>query len=427
MGACRRAQASPGVVTLWHPWTGRNKAEHDAVIERFCAIHPQVVVESSYVPAEFLRQRWLAGLHSGLLPDLCLINSSWLRAPTTESQVANLQALAKADDLRLQERLVSRDYERCLRGDRLLALPVSSASGGTMLFINRGVLSAAGMSTVPLLRNWDDFIALSRLLVDRLNHAGGPLQVLAWDPFSYLGQQFLVAFALGAGVPLISRDGSKSLMDQTAVVRILEAIDAYEETVYANYGGRIGILRWRERVGEIDPAAINSPFRTGEQAFALTGSWLAGVMNNAKPRPDFDVMPIPGLERLHGGIAAHGWVYSMRSKPRDADASWALLKYLTVDAEGNGRMAVNSLRPSPIRSVNDSDAYSSMGRIWDSMRQSMSLDMPYPYSVDSDLLRIFMKEYPFRRLRGESIEVILADFHNRLQANLDVFAQETLR
>ena len=424
MGGCAVSNGERGLVTLWHHWDSRNLVSHNALIERFQRAHPKIRVESSYVHADFLKNRWLAALKSGLLPDILVINSSWIRMHAAEQQLRDLIPLAKADELHLSGRLMARDYERCIHEQKLLALPLASASGGTMLYYNKSVLARAGLPTRIASKTWSEFTDLSRVAVGRLNDSSGELKVVAWDPFSYSGNQFIVAFALGAGTPLISRDGRSSLLNDPAVQRVFEVLDDHIQTVYRPWGGYRGILKWRHRAGVTTVASPLSPIVAGTQAFALSGAWLAGNLINANPRPDFDVAPVPGIDRVHGGIAAHGWAYAMRAQPNDVGAAWELHKYLTIDAEGNGRMAVEALRPSPIRSVNDSDAYAGMGEVWESIRQSMAMDMAYPYSVDSDLLRTLLGEYPYRRLRGESVAAILDNYHQRLQAALDVLAQE---
>jgi ABC-type glycerol-3-phosphate transport system substrate-binding protein len=423
---CRLSRGEAGLVSLWHHWDGRNLVLHNALLDRFRAAHPKIRVESTFVHAEFLRRRWLAALKSGALPDLLVINSAWLRVLHADRELRDLMQLAKADELRLQGRLLPRDYDRCLHDQKLLALPLTSAAGGTMLYYNKSVLARAGQATRIAPRNWAEFTELSRLLVARLNIESEGLRVVAWDPFSYSGSQTIVALALGANAPLISRDGRTSLLREQGVQKVFEAFEAYVETVYGPLGGHRALLKWRQRRGAVNVTSPLSPFVAGTQAFTLSGAWLAGNLINATPRPDFDVAAVPGIERMHGGIAANGWAYAMRAEPNDTEAAWELLKYLTVDAEGNGRMAVEAQRPSPIRSVNDSQAYTGMGELWESMRQCMAMDIPYPYSVDSDQLSVFLEEYPFHRLRGMAIAAILQNYHLRLQANLDATAEEGL-
>jgi len=411
-------------LTLWHLWTGKQLAAHDSLLARFKATHPAARIESTHVPGDFLRARFIAALRSGLLPDLLAINSSWLRMPLAEKRLRNVSALAKADELRLPQRLIPRDYERCLIGDALLALPLSSSAGGSMLFSNSHMLAAAGLSPRPKLRTWSEFTAFSSTLVGKLNPDRSTLRCVAWDPFSYNSVQMLVALALGAGSPMISRDGHTSLIKDPGFERVMEALDHHIQTVYGPFGGYRALLQWRVQTGELAITAPNSAFRDGTQAFCMSGAWFAGELINATPRPSFEVSAIPGLDSPHGGIAAHGWAVAMRASPADPELAWALMKYLTVDAEGNGRLCVEAQRPCPIRSVNESDAYSGMGDVWDSIRQTMSLDIPYPYSVDSDFLRILGYEFPLRRLRGESIKDIIENYHRRLQAYLDGLAKE---
>lgn len=426
LGACGKGAKRKGVVTVWHHWTSREYKSHTAMLERFKIEYPHIKIEETLVRAESMRRRWIAALKSGLLPDIVILNSSWLRTPAAERLLYNLAGLAKRDELRLSERLATRDYERCLYNEGLYALPLSSAAGGTMLYYNKSVLAKAGMDPLFRPKNWEAFTQASELIVERLNKSD-ELTHVAWDPYSYSGNQTIVALALGVGAPLISRDGLQSLLGEPNVVPVFEAIDDHINRVYHRYGAYRGLLRWRQAVGNLTISSPMSPILCGTQAFAMSGVWLAGNFIASNPPVDFDVAPVPGLEQAHGGIAAHGWAYGMSANPNDLEAAWALLKYMTIDVAGNGRMAVDAMRPSPIRSVNDSDSYGRLGGVWNSMRNSMAMDMPYPYSVDSDFLRTLLVEYPFRKLRGDSTKDILQSYHKRLQANLDALAKEGLR
>ena len=77
-------QRSPGVlqgrVLLWHAWVGDEAAALAAVVARFQAVNPTVIVKVQAFPsADELLYQFRIAAASGLGPDLILAPSEWIR------------------------------------------------------------------------------------------------------------------------------------------------------------------------------------------------------------------------------------------------------------------------------------------------------------------------------------------------------------
>lgn len=300
----------------------------------------------------------------------------------------------------------------------MFCLPAASANGTSMLFTNGECLARIGVKQAARYQNWEEFTEASKELVRRLN-PDGDLQTIALDPYMGPGMVIHSSLANGIGAPSISPDGRKSQMNTEGALRVAHVLDDYVTRVYGSFGGYRALLQWRFRFAGLhrQPAFSSLPY--DRQIFALAAAGSLARYRRFLPMRSLSVQPVPGLDRLHGGMASHNWSYAMSKDALKRPLAWQLLRYLTIEEEGVGRFCRLYGRPSPLGEASDAAYYQEWGKVWEGVKEAVSLDIPYPASSEDEFLRYHMYLVPMRRLRGERVEDIYSDLDAQYQLYLD--------
>ncbi|MGC4094204.1 MAG: extracellular solute-binding protein [Polyangiaceae bacterium] len=406
-------------LTVWLIWPKDPGMPITSLMERLAVARRGLEVEIGSVSSSNIREKLIASAQQHTLPDIFLISSAWLQELGGELNLQDLAPLAAADGLNPASLLVPHDYQRCQVGGKLLCLPAVSSRGTSMLFVNRALLDRFALGSVPRFRNWAEFTEISRDWVAKANQPDN-LEYISLDPFMGPGMVIHTSLALGIGSPMTTEDGRRSLLDSPGSLRVGMALDRYVQDVYGPFGGYRALLQFRFRFAgqHRKPAFYALPFTRSFANISAAGT-IAAFQQLGVPPSRLAVQPVPGLERLHGGILSHGWAYALnRHSPRQA-AAWQVLRFLTLDPEGGGKFCLDYRRPSHLRIPGDDAYFQVVGDIWNGVREAMALDIPYPAAADSEWLRYHIFTVPMRRMRGESIEEIFGDLCVLHQAHLD--------
>jgi len=403
---------------LWHIWNPQHYPIMGEVLQRFQSDNPDIPVEETVIPSPFLRVKLLTAAQERSLPDVFILNSAWMEQLGGDRHLKPLNASVQADGIDLGQRLRPHDLGRCHLRDQLLCLPGTSSSGTAMLFINEVLREQAGMASGFRYVNWAEFTKASRDLVRRLN-PGNSLDYIALDPFFSPGLQIQSALAAGIGVMPVSLDGRHAQLTQEGALRVAEILDDYVDEVYGPYGGYRALLRWRTRFMVRNPVSnfIAIPFDRQVFSIAATGA-IASYQRVMSPLR-LSIQPVPGIERLHGGVGTPTWSYAMNPGSRHPREAWLLLRHLTLEEAGVGRFCRSFRRASPLRSYDERMYREELGSLWDGAREAMSLDISYPRPMMDECLRDLYYSVPMRRLHGNSMRELMELMNHKLQAYLD--------
>lgn len=403
---------------MWHIWPTDEGQPIREVMQVFADRHPAILLQPQSVSTNNLKAKLLGAAQTNSLPEVFALNSAWVKDLHSGENLVDLLPLLKKEGLDPQKILREWDYERCVQGSSLFCLPANSASGTSMLFINGELLRRIGVNTAPRLLNWDQFTEASREYVRRSN-ADGNLQTIALDPYMGPGMVIHSSLANGLGSPTISRDGRKALLTSPESLRVAHALDDYVTRVYGYFGGYRALLQWRFRFAGLhrQPAFSSLPYE--RQLFAIAAAGSLARYRRFLPMRSLTVQPVPGLDRLHGGMATHSWAYAMSKHAASLGAANKLIRYLTLEDDGVGRFCRLYGRPSPLLNSPDSNYYRDWGTVWEGVREAVALDTSYPASAEDEFLRYHLYLVPMRRLRGERIEDIFADINMQYQTYLD--------
>lgn len=408
-------------LSYWHLWGGSRTELVEQLIDRFQAENDGYEFEVTFTPPNELQRKVVMAAGTGALPDVVQVHSSWMPDVNAEDTLVDLTPYLEEAGIDLEKVLLSAEAKRSRYKDGIYSLPNVTAGGQGLFFYNKDLMSKAGLDPVAdAPKNWAEFTQVSKTIVDELND-GEELEVIAWDPYQMAGQPATIYFSFGAGYPTISKDGTESLMDSEGVMATAQKFDAYIEEVYGEYGGYRAILEWNSKVAGTDTGAAQvQAFIKEAQTFYVSGSWTIGQINKGNPEMDFSILPVPGFKGQHGGISKHGWSYSISQSAKNKDAAWNYLKFITLSEAGNGWFCKQQGRPCPIEAVNDDEVYQEMGRMWENLVKSMSMDIfPEAPAIHQDVLKPWLRDVPARRISGENIDEIMLDIDEKYQDYLD--------
>lgn len=408
-------------LTYWHLWGGSRTELVDELITRFEKSHPNVTVEATFTPPNDLLTKVMQAAGTGTLPDVVQIHSGWYPQLQPSETLLALDEYVERDNLDLEKVLVEAEETRSYYDGTLYSLPNVNAGAQGLFFYNRDLMQEVGLDPdADAPQNWEEFVEVSKQLVEGLN-SDGELNTIAWDPHQMAGQPMMIVFSYGAGHPTVSDDGTESLFDTAGVIETAERFDEYIEEVYGPYGGYEALINWYARVAGVDTGAAQvQGFAAGQQAFYVSGSWTISQVKSANAEMDFGILPVPGFDGQHGGIAKHGWSYAINKQTDVPDVAWEFLRFITLDINGNGWFTKQQLRPSPIAEVNLDPVYEEeLGTMWNSLVESMNMDIVPESDIYQDVVKPWLRDFPSQRLQGKDVETIMNQIDRQFQDYLD--------
>jgi ABC-type glycerol-3-phosphate transport system substrate-binding protein len=412
-----------GKITLsyWHLWGGSRTELVEELVAKYKEDHPNVNFDVTFTPPNELKTKVVQAAGTGTLPDVTEIKSNWMQELNAENTLMPLDDMLAEDDIVIEDVLLANEAKRSYYNGTVYSLPNVTAGGKGLFFYNKDLMEEAGLDPVAdAPKNFDEFTEVSKRLVRELN-PGDTLKTIAWDPWQMAGPPALIYFSLGKDCKTVSADHTESMLDQECAVNTAKRFDNYIQEVYGPYGGYEALIRWYADVAGVETGAAQvQGFIKSQQAFYVSGSWTIGQVNQGNPDMNFSILPVPGFEGPQGSVSKHGWSYAIAQDTKHPEAAFDFLKFITLDPEGNGWFCKQQRRPCPIASVNDDDVYGQMGKMWENLMTSMRRDIyPEASSVDQDTLKPWIRDFPSRRVAGESVESIMEDIDQQYQSYLD--------
>ena len=407
-------------LTWWHLWGGTRTGLIEKLAADYQKMNPDVEFEITFTPPNEMQKKIVQAAGTGTLPDVFTMNTGWHDLLQPEDTLLNLDEYVKKDAVVLEDILVAAEAKRSYYQDSVYSLPNVNAGGQGLFFYNKGLVEKAGLDVAAMPTNWEEFTEASKIMVGKLN-TGDQLDIIAWDPNQMAGQPAVIMFSWGAGHPTVSEDGKTSLLNSPGVIETAKKFDQYVQEVYGKFGDYKALLEWNSRVAGADTGAAQvQAFVKEAQVFYVSGSWTIGQVRSGNPDMEFGLMPVPGLNGQHGATAKDGWSYAINKGSKQKDAAWDFLKFITIDPAGNGEFCKAQGRPSPIAAVNDDPHYTEdMGEMWTNLVASMTKDVVLSTNIYADTTKPWLRDFPARRIAGESVEEIMEDMRGMFQSFLD--------
>ncbi|MFF9706795.1 ABC transporter substrate-binding protein [Streptomyces griseofuscus] len=207
-------------------------------------------------------------------------------------------------------------------GDRCTVPLLGDAYG---LYYNKTAFAKAGIKQPP--RTWSEFEAdAKRLTVP----TGDSYKQLGFMP-DYHGWETTTEHYFGQFSPTyFTADGKSNVAKDPAFQQGF----ALQKRLVDELGGFRKLERFRSTLG--DEWGAKHPFHTGQVAMQLDGEWRLGMAEQAKPKFEIGVAPLPvpddQLDQYGKGYIT-GTITGIAATSRKQNAAWEFVKYISTDTD----------------------------------------------------------------------------------------------
>lgn len=361
MGILAQAPREKVEITLWHHWTGHRTEWVQEVLDRFMEEHPWIDAQQIVTPSGGTDQL-TNFLISGTAPEILMVSSDHAINFISMGGFMSLDKLLAQDGINIGM-FNSQDLHSFQLHGSTYALPIMSGSAWTnLMFYNKDMLEAAGFSGNTPPATWSDWLrtakAMTRVTGDgTIERAGSTIPALH---FAHLWNDD----------KLWTDDWRTVTMSPS---RLAETSDFLTQLSNDLFGSYAGYMRW-----------IVSGVNFYNQDYGL---WFAGnsAFSNMKDL-DFDWgVTLAPVNSLHPnakpvGLIQNTWAYAIPAElpAEKLEATWALLKWLSVHEDGGGWFSRIQGRPSPVMEFNRHPDYTWENPHWHVVIQAVMHDIATP-------------------------------------------------
>jgi len=278
-GGAAEVTSEDGPVTIeyWH-WSPNENDVVDAIIADFEAEHPDIRVNvTSMVPSDYWTRIRLQA-SQGALPDVMEMSSGFLESWATDGFLYDLapyvSGSAEADEF--YPSLL--ESARSIAGtDGYFALPYAFVM--PVMYFNKDMFDAAGVSYPDSDWTWDDFLAAAEALTIDTDGDG---EIDQWGHHFYGRYAQIEPWVYANDGALIDRDAMRFDPDDNA----MEALDFLMSLVLEHE-----VVPPPKTVAELDTEEV---FAQGISAMWIDGSWNIGyIRDNVGDRYNWGIAPVP--------------------------------------------------------------------------------------------------------------------------------------
>ncbi|MES4890227.1 ABC transporter substrate-binding protein [Streptomyces sp. NPDC096012] len=207
-------------------------------------------------------------------------------------------------------------------GNRCTAPLLGDAYG---LYYNKTAFKKAGIAHPP--KTWSEFEADAKKLTIP---EGDGYRQLGFMP-NYHGWESTTEHYFGQFSPqYFGKDGKSNVATDPA----FEKGFTLQKRLVDELGGFQRLERFRATLG--DEWGPKHPFHTGQVAMQLDGEWRLGMAEEAKPKFEIGVAPLPVPDdraAQYGKGYITGTITGIAATSHKQNAAWELVKYMTTDTD----------------------------------------------------------------------------------------------
>lgn len=333
------AQTEVVTIRLLHGWDGTRLPLMQEMLDDFQAQYPWFQVETELTPLGDHRiEKFLVAVASGTPPDVVMIDQADLPSFVSMGVLHSLDPFIERDGIDLgmfyEPEIISSQY-----AGSTYALPMATAGAKQLLYYNLDIIEEMGVSQIDMPRTWDELERVARKLTQR--DLEGNLTLLGFNPLHVpdAGWDFW-----------LYSNGGQALSDDARTVtvntdRAFETVDWLTSFVNEINGG----ISAMNQLGDVTWGGL----LTQRMALSLGGSWEWFRLRATNPELRLGIaMPPAGAYGEPVNLVDKGWAYAIPAGVANPDASWELLKWLTIEESAAGWFMQEQGRPSPVRAFN---------------------------------------------------------------------------
>ncbi|PKW07866.1 carbohydrate ABC transporter substrate-binding protein, CUT1 family [Streptomyces sp. 1222.5] len=193
------------------------------------------------------------------------------------------------------------------------------------LYYNKTAFRKAGIANPP--KTWSEFAADAKKLTIA---QGDSYQQLGFMP-NYHGWESTTEHYFGQFSPTyFGKDGKSALAKDPAFRKGF----TLQKKLVDELGGFQKLEKFRATLG--DEWGPKHPFHTGQVAMQLDGEWRLGMAEEAKPKFEIGVAPLPVPDdqaAQYGKGYITGTIAGIAANSHKQNAAWELVKYMTTDTD----------------------------------------------------------------------------------------------
>jgi multiple sugar transport system substrate-binding protein len=331
--AAPKASKPKGQVTFWHFFTDREEKAIQAVVKDFEAANPGVTVTvKGGQDDEKMRQAIAAGKG----PDVGLSYSTDIVGNFCSTGAwTDLDPLIKRDKVDVSQLLpIVRSYTE-YNGKRC-AMPMLADAYG--LFYNKKLLKAAGFDAPPKTLSELDAMAVKMTT----KKADGSIDVAGFVPLFDFYENIPAHLAPSWDATWLTKDGKSNIGGDADWKAMLE----WQKGLADKIGPR-ELQKFNAKKGE--EYSADNAFQQGKVAMTVDGEYRIAFIEDQAPDIDFGTAPFPvpddHADRYGAGYVT-GNIMGISKGSKNPEASWALIKYLTLNNDAIIKLA-NGIKNVP--------------------------------------------------------------------------------
>ncbi|MFW5795894.1 MAG: ABC transporter substrate-binding protein [Alkalispirochaeta sp.] len=328
----------PVTIEYWH-WSPNENDVVEAMIADFEAEHPDIKVNvTSMAPSDYWTRIRLQASQNAL-PDVLEMSSGFLESWATDGFLYDLAPYITGSPEADEFYPSLLESPRSIAGtDGYFALPYAFVM--PVLYFNKDMFDAAGISYPDADWTWDDFLDAAEALTIDTDDDG---EIDQWGHHFYGRYAQVEPWIYANDGALIDRDAMRFDPDANA----MEALDFLVSLVLDHE-----VVPPPKTVAELDTEEV---FAQGISAMWIDGSWnIDYIRDNAGDDYNWGIAPVPTGPSGSGDLV-YGWsdFIAISRDTEHPDAAWQLLSFLagegrTLDNFESGKIpAYQSLAEDP--------------------------------------------------------------------------------
>ncbi|MFG2647047.1 ABC transporter substrate-binding protein [Streptomyces sp. NPDC048436] len=325
VGSANDDPTEPVTLKFWHGWStpGEVKAVNDS-IDRFEKLHPNIKVKATgNVSDETVNQALRAG--GGKAPDVVSSFTTNNVGQYCDSGMwADLDPFMKKTGLDKRKVFPKTLLDYTSYQGNQCALPLLADAYG--MYYNKDAYKKAGIKRPP--RTMSEFEKVSKKLT--LRSGQHSYKQVGYLPNFRFYQNSPDRLFAQWGPEYFDAEGKSHLADEPKTYKFFKTARQLADA----QGGFNDLERFRMSFG--DEMSSQNAFLTGKVAMHLDGEWRGLMLDEAKPKFDWGVAPLPVPDdqaKTYGRGFITGTVAGIAHSSKHQNAAWELVRFLTADTD----------------------------------------------------------------------------------------------
>lgn len=308
-------------LTYWHPYGGKWKVYHEAMVEIWNADRPYIQVKALSVPGEDIRTKLMTAVAGGSPPNAAFVWGSF-DSHALPKYFAPLNEFIEKDPLISREDFLPGLLEFNEWKGILYGLPMCGTS--TAVFFNKDMFKEAGLDPSLTPKYWDELEAYAEKLT---KEKGGKFVQLGFLPFPGSGQAswWVMSYLRQNGGRLWDRESQTVISDESKNLEAMEWIMSWA----SKYGAEkvAGFFMQAQVAAQ---AQFADPFVAKQLAMQWNGIWHITETRSYAPDLDFDVFELPYPRNGRPVNPVYIDTMYILKGAKDLEETWGFVKFMNL-------------------------------------------------------------------------------------------------